>query len=307
MENLRPHPLRPARLHLLVALTMLGACQPDPQGPGDIQNADEPTLNLPQVPLPQPSVDRAAIFTAVAQAASAEAAGTDDAEAQRTLDGRQFEIRIRFGCKGPSTELREEWLGWSFDRETGTLRVRAMPTLLAEEQLVKALGGDQFEAVEGFWIPRPWLLVAACPAAAAVSSAPAEPAADAATGKPGAAPAPAATPAAAAENKRITEPVPKWPRIGIAQFFTDTDPRTGRRSMRPYEAVKTLGPEQPVGSQGFNLVLSGRLKALPDKRVIACVAKGADSPPECIVSVDFDRVWIEKPGDREMIAEWGGG
>ena len=77
--------------------------------------------------------------------------------------------------------------------------------------------------------------------------------------------------------------------------------------MRPYEAVKTLDADQPTGAQGFNLVLSGRLKQLPDKGVIACVAKGADSPPECIVSVDFDRVWIETPADREIIAEWGGG
>ncbi|MBA3510972.1 hypothetical protein [Sphingomonas sp.] len=289
----------------MAALTMLCACQPEAQDPGNLHNAEEPTLNASVVPRPQPALDRAAIFAAVARAASAEAAGTDHSEAQRELDGRQFEIRIRFGCKGPSTELREEWLGWSFDREKGTLRVRAMPTLSAEEQLVKALGGDQFEAVEGFWIPRPWLLEAACPATAAVSSAPAEPAADAASKETGA--QPATTPAAAAESQQITEPVPKWPRIGIAQFFTETDPRTGRRSMRPYEAVKTLGPEQPIGSQGFNLVLSGRLKALPDKRVIACVAKGADSPPECIVSVDFDRVWIEKPADREILAEWGGG
>ena len=295
MENLRPHPLRPASLQLLAALTMLCACQPAAQDPGNLQNAEEPTLNATVVPRPQPALDRAAIFAAVTQAASAEAAGTDHSEAQRALDGRQFEIRIRFGCKGPSTQLREEWLGWSFDREKGTLRVRAMPTLSAEEELVKALGGDQFEAVEGFWIPRPWLLEAACPATAAVSSAPAEPALD------------AEPQAAEAESTLITEPVPRGPRIGIAQFFTETDPRTGRRSMRPYEAVKTLGPDQPVGSQGFNLVLSGRLKALADKRVVACVAKGADSPPECIVSVDFDRVWIEKPEDREVIAEWGGG
>ena len=305
MENLRPNPLRPARLHLLAALTMLCACQPEPQDPGNVQTAEEPTLNLPAVPRPQPPLDRAAVFAAVAQAASAEASGSDDAEAQRTLDGRQFEIRIRFGCKGPSTELRKEWLGWSFDREKSTLRVRAMPTLSAEESLVQELGGDQFEAVEGFWIPRPWLLQPACPATAAVSSAPAEAATDAASVKTSA--RPAAMPAVPAESERISEPVPKGPRIGVAQFFTETDPRTGRRSMRPYEAVKTLDPKQQIGSQGFNLVLSGRLKALPDKRVIACVAKGADSPPECIVSVGFDRVWMEQPSDREIIAEWGGG
>ncbi len=77
--------------------------------------------------------------------------------------------------------------------------------------------------------------------------------------------------------------------------------------MRPYEAVKTLDAKTPIGSQGFNLVLSGRLKALADKRVIACAAKGSDSPPECVISVDFDGVRMERPGTRDVIAEWGGG
>lgn len=293
-------------MSLLAAMAVLGACQQPALQDGNNEDAvEEPVLNLPAVPRPQPPMDRAAILAAVARAASAAASGADDAATQGALDGRQFEFRIRFGCRGPSSRLRDEWLGWSYDRDDGTLRVRAMPTLSADEQLVKALGGDLFEAVEGFWIPRPWLIEPACPATVAVSSTPAEPAADAASDKTSA--QPVATSAAAAESERITEPVPKWPRIGIAQFFTETDSRTGRRSMRPYEAVQTIDPGQPIGSQGFNLVLSGRLKALPGKRVIACFAKGANSPPECIVSAQFDRVWIERPGAREKIAEWGGG
>lgn len=301
--NHRPSRLRRAAgtLSPLAALAILGACQrPEPQEGEDA--IEEPELNLPAVPRPQPPMDRAAILAAVAQAASAAASGADDAEAQGALDGRQFEFRIRFGCKGPSSRLRDEWLGWALDRESGTLRVRAMPTLSAQEQLVKALGGDQFEAVEGFWIPRPWLIASVCPAAAARVPGRGEPASEADSG--GAADRPGTAKAA---TEQSAEPVPSWPRIGIAQFFTETDPRTGRRSMRPYEAVKTIDPEQPIGSQGFNLVLSGRLRALPGKRVIACLAKSADSPPECIVSAQFDRVWIERPGAREAIAEWGGG
>ena len=292
--------MRTGTVSVMTAMVIiLGACrQPEPTD-GNQEVVGDAVLNLPAVPRPQPPMDRAAILAAVARAASAAAAGVDDMAAQAVLDGRQFEFRIRFGCKGPSTDLRKEWLGWSFDSETGTLRVRAKPTFAPGEQLVKMLGGDQFEAVEGFWIPRPWILEAACPAAAAVSPAFAEPPVDAVSDEAGA--KPPATSAAAAEL------MPKWPRIGIAQFFAHTDSRTGRRSMRPYEAVKTLNPKLPIGSQGFNLVLSGRLKGLPDKGVIACVAKGADSPPECIVSVDFDRVWIESPGNGEVIAEWGGG
>ncbi|MBA2466759.1 MAG: hypothetical protein H0V46_04050 [Sphingomonas sp.] len=277
---------------MIAALVSLAACQPPQPEENQQQSAPQPVPELPIVPRSE-SLDRAAILAAVAQAASANAAGADDKAAQRALDGRQFEFRIRFGCRGPSTNLRDQWLGWSFDSENNTLRVRARPTLAAEEPLVQALGGAGFEAVEGFWIPRPWLLQPVCPANSAIESATAE-----ATGEAEKSPA---------QPEPITEPLPGSPRLGLAQFFSDTDPRTGRRSMRPYEAVKTLEASRPIGSQGFDLVLSGRLKALPDKRVIACVAKGAQSAPECIVSADFDRVRIETPDAEDVIAEWTSG
>ena len=289
MDKPRSSRVGPSRLNLLWALSMVAACQQPEQDAGLPNAVEEPALNLPSIPRPQPPIDRAGILAAVAQAASASALGTDDSAAQGTLDGRQFEFRIRFGCKGPSNNLRDEWLGWSLDGESRTLRLRAMPTLSAEDRLVGELGGDRFEAVEGFWIPRPWLLEPACPAAAAVSSPPAEQVGPAAHSEPSSA------------------PVPSSPRIGIAQFFTKDEPRTGRRSARPYEAVKAIEPDQPVGSKGFDLVLSGRLRALAGERVIACIARNAESPPECIVSADFDRVWIERPDSREIIAEWGSG
>ena len=289
MEGSRSISLKIAAPALLLAAALAsGACQqpqPQPQG-NELGPAAEPTAQLPTVPRLE-SLQRAAVLAAVAQAASAHAAGADDSAAQRALDGRQFELRIRFGCKGPSTALREQWLGWSFDEKSRTLRVRAKPTLAGEDSLVQELGGSEFEAIEGFWIPRPWLLQPICPAASAVRAAPADD--------------------VAAKDAMVDEPLPRWPRIGLAQFFSETDPRTGRRSMRPYEAVKTLDPDTRPGSQGFDLVLSGRLKALPDKRVIACSSKGAQSPPECIVAVDFDRVWIETPGTEELIAEWSAG
>ncbi len=308
MNDVRSQSLRPAAMApLLGALAMLGACQ-QPEVKNNQNNqenaVEEPAPDLPAAPVPR-SLDRAAILAAVARAASANASGANDVEEQRALDGRQFELRIRFGCKGPSSRLRDEWLGWSFDSDSGTLRVRAKPTLGAGEELLSDLGADQFEAVEGFWIPRPWLLNPVCPAAAAVSSPPAAPAAgQAAQSQPS---GKTSTPEPASATVGAAEPLPKWPRIGIAQFFTEDDARTGRRSMRPYEAVKTLDAERPISSQGFNLVLSGRLKALPGGRVIACAAKGAESPPECVVSADFDRVWIENPDTRDLVAEWGGG
>ena len=97
------------------------------------------------------------------------------------------------------------------------------------------------------------------------------------------------------------------PRIGIAQFFTKGEARTQRRDERAYEATRTLAEDEAPSREGYDLILSGRLKRLPDGRVIACAVSDRDSPPACVISVQFDRVWIERPDSREMLAEWGSG
>jgi hypothetical protein len=57
-------------------------------------------------------------------------------------------------------------------------------------------------------------------------------------------------------------------------------------------------------TQGLSLVVSGRLKPLPDERAIRCAA--IDSPPVCIISSVIDRVAIEDPVRKATLAEWGG-
>lgn len=96
----------------------------------------------------------------------------------------------------------------------------------------------------------------------------------------------------------------RWPKVGIAQFFTRNDARTRRRDLRAYEAVRTVERGSPVGLQGFNLVLSGRLRPVPGKRVIECVAEGRHTPPDCIVSAHIDEVRIEEPEDGSVLARW---
>jgi hypothetical protein len=295
----------------LVAVAVVASCGPRSEDENGAANTAAPVAeNLSSlVPVPEPPFDRAGLLAAVVQAASATAAGADDTEAQRALDGRQFEIRIRFGCKGPSEELADDWLGWSLGNEGKTLRVRAAPTIAADDPLVRKIVGEaKFEAVEGFWIPRPWLLQAVCPAGqlpvAAEPTAP-QTAENEAPQRQTASPEPApkekeATPLETAPS----EPVPKWPRIGLAQFYLESDSRRGRRDGRAYEAVKPLGEGQTVGAEGFNLVLSGRLKANPGRKVIQCAAANPDSPPECLTSAEFDRVWIESPVSKNVIAEW---
>lgn len=295
-------------LLLFSGLALLIGCSPaaDDNAVDDGDAANAASFNLPAVPLPQPPIDRSTLLAAVARAASATAAGADDGEQQRALDGRQFELRIRFGCRGPAPVLQESMLGWTFDQEKRALRVRAMPTISRDDpiarQIVERLDGERIEAVEGFWIPRPWLLDPVCPAAPAAGPARPQP-------PEAAEPAPVDAAGSAAPVDDLQEsqaPPPAWPKVGIAHFFTMTDPRTRRRQMRPYEAVETVKPDQPL-PHGFNLVLSGRLQALPSRRVIACVSSAPDNPPECIVSAEIDRVWIERPDTREILAEWGSG
>lgn len=171
-----------------------------------------------------------------------------------------------------------------------------MPTIDIEDERIKALGASGFEAVEGFWIPHPWMFEAACPVAAVPAPSEAPPGKNSAAKGEG-------------DPPRDVELAPRnvGPNIGIAQFFTATDSRTQRRDSRAYEASKILPADKGISSSGWNLVLSGRLKSLEGKGVIRCsTAKGPDQPPDCVISADFDTVWIENPETGERLAEWGG-
>jgi hypothetical protein len=67
--------------------------------------------------------------------------------------------------------------------------------------------------------------------------------------------------------------------------------------------VTPLKPQE-VPAQGLSLVISGRLKALPDGRAIHCSA--AAGQPACIISTLIDRVAIEDPARNGVVlGEWG--
>ena len=280
MLTMRPRSVRPGSIALVMSLAAAAvACRPaEGSNAAANQPAGEPTVNQLSVPLPEAPMDRAAFLNAVRQAASAAASGIDDRQAQRTLEGRQFEVRIRFGCAGPAPALKGAALGWSYDEGDHTLRVRALPTITGEQKAVATLAPEGSEAIEGFWIPRPWLLDARCPAAAAIEPAGAD---------------------------RADQAIPSSPAVGIAEFFTAADARTGRRNNRAYESVSVLEKGQAVGSRGFDLVLSGRLRALAGGKVVNCAVASRDAPPSCVASATFDRVWIEQPETHEIVAEWG--
>ena len=57
-------------------------------------------------------------------------------------------------------------------------------------------------------------------------------------------------------------------RIGIAQFFTEADPRTGHHGERAYETTTVLDKDELPSTQAYDLVLTGRLTRLRGGRVI---------------------------------------
>lgn len=279
-------PLMPAMRHVkaaALAAACLAACgcqQPQSQQDeaNNAANAARPqTVPEIPIPVPEPPLGREQLLVAAMHAASDFATASDDSKAQRDLAGKKFEFRVRFGCEEPAST--QGGFSWSFDPASGALKVRAAPTLSPEDPPVKAIAGDAFEAVEGFWIPRPWLMASACPR----------------TDSP---PAPA--------SEQALEQAPESQMVGIAQFFTATGPRTLRRSGRPYEATKKLAQgEKPTA--GFDLVLTGRLTPLPNGRVIACTPAAQGTRPSCIISVEFGKVWIERADTHEHLADWGSG
>jgi len=250
------------------------ACQPDVQ---PVNESNEVAEAEPAAPFPtaERPLDRSAVLTAAAKAGSAAALDEDDATEQRDLDGKMFEVRIRFGCAagGPAAAAGSAKPGpfnVRFSDADRTLRLRATPDLTASNLAVATIAGEAIEHVEGFWMRRPWLLASGCPAN---------------SGK-----------ASASEASGL--------RVGIAEFSTSADARTDRRDGRPYEATKVLKWGALPSRQGYDLVLSGRLRKLTNGRVVSCRVVGPDVPPECIVSAHFDRVRVQTPDGKSTLGDW---
>lgn len=155
------------------------------------------------------------------------------------------------------------------------LRVSVRPTLNAEVLRTLGFAIDESAKVEGFWVPRPWLLEAACPAA---------------------------SPRDAEESaSRAGDGGPIPPLVGIAQLDDDGRAQSIVRDGRAYEITRKL-PEE-TSPEPIDLVLEGRLQSLRGGKVVTCIGEATRRPPTCIVSVDLDKVRLEQPGG-ERLAEW---
>lgn len=264
-----------------LALASCGQNAPDPIA-NNVQT-EAPTAPLeaetPAVPAPPPALTRGDLVSAAGQAASAYAEGKPPSSAD-PLIGRSFAVRIPFGCNGPapaevSAADGDGLASWAWGSDHKTIQLRMMPGDWAGSAMLAKVGtADKWEAVEGFWVPRPWLGSDTCPAVQA--------------------------------DPLQTGALPGSPQtLGLAAVFEAGGSRLGRRNGRPYEyTVRAKGDTALTPPEaGFRMVLGGRVVPFPSGRAIECRASGPDQRPVCIVAVQLDRVAYEDAGGS-VLSEW---
>lgn len=290
-----------APLALAAALPLLTWCQrpPEPAAPAD--PAPPPTVVLDS------TLNRAALLAALTEAGTALADGqTRDA----ALTGRTVSVRLPFGCGGGATDAAESGgLPRLVRNADGSLTLTVTPEDLGASALVPATregAVDKWEAVEGFWIARPWSGLDACPASATL-------AAPAPTLAPSPAQPATKTPAEdkAAEGKTVDEvaapPIVQPERsAGLAAVFETGGSRLGRRQGQAYVHVirgeKGVAPTPAPG--GYALRLEGRLTAFADGKAVHCVQKDAESRPVCVAALRLDRLAFEDGATGALLSEW---
>jgi len=252
------------------ALALKDSWAPAPAPPAKAPaGARGPAIAAPQpLAVPSPYLGRAELLAAAA-AASAAYAGGEAPNGPSGLVGRTFRLRIPFGCSGPGQDGDDAY--WQYDEKTRTLRIRAAPTDWSDTAWVAQVAGDTaFDAVEGFWIPRPWSNADECPPPVAAGEAPA---------------------------------APSPQTFGVAEFFEPGGSRLQRRGARAYEHVLKID-EPPAGRPVLSLVLGGRITGFADGQAVRCHGDTPDHRPVCLAAVDLDYVAFEDQGSGAILAEW---
>ncbi|WP_340645479.1 hypothetical protein [Phenylobacterium sp.] len=229
----------------------------------------------PPEPLPPPAVNRTELVEAANLAAAAFATGGKPATEKSPLVGRTFSLEIPFGCNGPRTGADGAQAFAEYDLDKGALRLVARPVDLSTLPLVKGLSeAAKVEAVEGFWVPRPWVKSEACP------------------------------------PKRKTElpatPTPPAAQtLALAQVFDSTSSRLAQRGGRPYEFVRKVAKtDTSVLSHTYRLRLEGRLVGFQNGQASQCWSESPDHRPICLYAVTYDRVAFLDGDTGETLSEW---
>ena len=173
-------------------------------------------------------------------------------------------------------EKDSAWASWSYGADDKAIRIRAKPEDWTQSAFAGDLGGpDAFEAVEGFWIPRPWAASESCPSR-----------------KP---------------DPLEAAPTPSPQTVGLVSLHEKGASRLTRRGGRPYElVVKRPDNGEPFAPQGLQLVLSGRVIGFPGGAAIRCRSAGPELRPVCLTSVRIEHVTLVDPATDETLGNWDG-
>lgn len=234
-------------------------------------------------PSPSPALpaqlDRAALLALVSAAADADAGDRPSPAEMTRATGRRFSIALPFGCAGPLGATDTTSTGWRYDADRGALRLQVASTHWVPQDWFGEDKPDGVEAVEGFWVPRPWTSRDVCPSAAA--------------------------PAATAGVEPVTL---AGQSLAIGQVFSEGGARQDRRAGEPYVAVVRTAPDALRAGSGFRVRLTGQLTDLPGSGAVLCRQPGGpDQRPICLVGASFDEVAIENIATGEILARWPGG
>jgi len=245
--------------------------QTRPQAPPSPPAAETTPPRLPT--LPPPALGRSEVLLALDAASSAYAAGRMGGA--EDLAGRRFAIRQAFGCPGSPSSNDDDDAGradWKWNAEKTAIELSLRPADWTQAPIMA--GDDGWEAVEGFWLVRPWLREEGCPAIAA-----------------GGAPTEEAPPPASPQT------------AGLAAVFEHGGSRVGRRNGKAFSFTIRGEPAPQLPAAGYRLVLEGRFVAFPGGRAIRCQTDSPDRRPLCIVAAEVDRVAFED-ADGKVLSEW---
>ncbi len=285
-----------------LGLAAVGLTQCDrPEPPTPAPEAPPPAV----APAPVSMLDRAGMIAALSEAASAHAIGRPVAA---SIAGRTFEMRLPFGCAGPSA-TPAGLAGWRWSADRQTLELTLTPADWTRSPLVLPTGAaadaqtdqqaDQnpgWERVDGLWIARPWIAEAVCPRP--VTPAPQPAAQTQPTGDEAKSPTPDTPPAPApAITPQMT--------AGLAVIETAETSRLGRRRGEAWRHVVRGANEQPATApaNGYRLVLGGRVGRFPDGQAVRCTSDNPDQRPVCIAAVELDLIAFEDAAGARL-SEW---
>lgn len=282
---MREPSLRTSRLAIaggLVAAITVGALgfylgrstAPKPPEPAPAASAS-PAPSPSPTSEPQEMLDRSDLVALAHRASDTLASGETLPAELRQAVNRRFELAIPFGCTGPAGDNSPARLRWSYNEAEEALRLHVASIDWRPAEW--GLGArENIEAIEGFWITRPWSSAETCPERVGQAMA---------TGM-----------------EPVTLP---GQTVAVAQFFTGDDRRGAQRDGRPFESVQRVPADEFDASRGFRLLLTGRIDRVPGGGPVRCIQPaGIEQRPICVVAVTFDEVRIENPLSNEVLATW---